>query len=270
MISPDSKGVSSFFHRLWSSKSVPLMVAASVFLLVAAVGATMSSFKETREANHVARAGPRSETLARLEDYTRSIAADAPASTAAAGTQLPDVHVMIERLAARLEATPEDAKGWRMLGWSYFHTERYSQAAQAYARAVELDPSSAELKAEYEEVKAKAAGGDTPAAAASQLSQTGPKASERPSAEQRSSVAAMQPHDSDAAIRSMVDGLAARLEHSPGDVDGWARLMRSRVVLGETEVAAKTFRKALDVFKGDGAASARILAAATELGLKAE
>ena len=98
--------------------------------------------------------------LARLTDYTRSIGTEEPASTAAAGKLLPDVNTMIERLAARLETTPEDIEGWRMLGWSYFHTARYEQAATAYARAVELDPSSAELKRSYEEAKAKASESD--------------------------------------------------------------------------------------------------------------
>jgi hypothetical protein len=46
--------------------------------------------------------------------------------------------------------------------------------------------------------------------------------------------------------------------------------MRSRVVLGEREVAASAFRKALEVFKDDTAATGRIMAAAVELGLKAE
>ena len=55
----------------------------------------------------------------------------------------------------------------------------------------------------------------------------------------------------------MVDGLADRLESSPRDVEGWTRLMRSRVVLGEREVAATAFRKALDVFKDDAAASSQ-------------
>ena len=68
----------------------------------------------------------------------------------------------------------------------------------------------------------------------------------------------------------MVDGLANRLENSPRDVEGWTRLMRSRVVLGEREIATTALRKALDVFKDDSAASAKIAAAATELGLKAE
>ena len=46
--------------------------------------------------------------------------------------------------------------------------------------------------------------------------------------------------------------------------------MRSRVVLGEKEVAATAFRKALEVFKGDSAASGEITAAAIELGLEGE
>jgi len=46
--------------------------------------------------------------------------------------------------------------------------------------------------------------------------------------------------------------------------------MRSRVVLGEREVAATALRKALEVFKDDAAAASKITAAAIELGLKAE
>jgi cytochrome c-type biogenesis protein CcmH len=37
-----------------------------------------------------------------------------------------------------------------------------------------------------------------------------------------------------AAIRGMVDGLAARLKASPDDPDGWVRLVRAYTVLGET------------------------------------
>jgi hypothetical protein len=46
--------------------------------------------------------------------------------------------------------------------------------------------------------------------------------------------------------------------------------MRSQVVLGEREVAATAFRKALEVFKDDSTASSKITAAAIELGLKDE
>ncbi|KAA0683030.1 c-type cytochrome biogenesis protein CcmI [Roseomonas genomospecies 6] len=45
-------------------------------------------------------------------------------------------------------------------------------------------------------------------------------------------------------IRGMVDGLAARLEANPNDVDGWLRLSRSYGVLGETAKAIDAARKA--------------------------
>lgn len=248
---------STLLPRLRSS-SWGLTVPATIFLLVAGIGAATFYLGDPPEAvgsgdtSSITQspAGSDGEMLARLTDYTRSIRAEEPASVAAAGKLLPDVSTMIERLAARLETTPEDTQGWRMLGWSYFHTGRYEQAAAAYARAVELDPSSAELKLSYEEAKAKA--------------------SESDKIETASSFAAMPPRERDAQIRSMVDGLADRLESSPRDVEGWTRLMRSRVVLGEREVAATAFRKALEVFKDDSAASGKITAAAIELGLKAE
>jgi hypothetical protein len=71
-------------------------------------------------------------------------------------------------------------------------------------------------------------------------------------------------------VNTMTDRLAARLETTPEDIEGWTLLMRSRVVLGEKEVAATAFRKALEVFKDDPAALGKITAAAIELGLKTE
>ena len=80
----------------------------------------------------------------------------------------------------------------------------------------------------------------------------------------------MPGRERDAATRSMVDGLAQRLESSPRDVDGWIHLIRSRIVLGETEVAATAFQKALEVFVEEPAAKGKIMAAAIDLGLKTE
>ena len=71
-------------------------------------------------------------------------------------------------------------------------------------------------------------------------------------------------------VRAMVEGLANRLERAPRDVEGWTLLMRSRVVLGERDMAKTAFRKALEIFKDDPAASGEITAAAAELGLTAE
>jgi cytochrome c-type biogenesis protein CcmH/NrfG len=247
-----------------------LVGPAAVFLLVAGIGASISYVADPPEAsgpvdtNSVPGSGSDGEMLASLTDYTRSIGAEDAASTPADGKLLADVDTMIERLAARLESEPDDVKGWGMLGWSYLQMARYEQAAAAYAKALDLDPSSAELKRSYEEAKAKASSGDN--------LQTGgiDKGAAGPAAEKIAKSEATPPHENDAAIRSMVDGLADRLESSPRDVEGWTRLMRSRVVLGEREVAASAFRRALDVFKDDAAASGKITAAAIELGLKTE
>jgi len=255
---PDIRGTSGMF-----------IVAAGVFLLVAGIGAATSYLGTRPGASTSSRAGADDETIARLKDYTRSIETEPQTSAPAGGKLLPDVNTMIEQLAARLKAAPDDAKGWRTLGWSYFHTARYELAAAAYARAVALDPNSAELKLAYGEAKVKASE-STSQISPVRRTEIVDKGGNGPSAEQIARFEAMPQHDRDAAIRSMVDGLASRLERSPRDVDGWTRLMRSRIVLGEREVATAAFRKALDVFKDDATASSTITAAAAELGLKAE
>ena len=149
--------------------------------------------------------------LARLKDYTRSIGTEKPASVAAAGKLLPDVNTMIERLVARLETTPDDTKGWQMLGWSYLNTGHYEQAATAYARALALDPNSAELKLSYEEAKAKAAESNNLETASSLQTETAGKGGDGLSVEKNAKSEAMPPHENDAVVRSMVDRLADRL-----------------------------------------------------------
>lgn len=246
-------------HRGTSRTSI---LAAAVFLLVAGIGVSASYFRGAPEAaGSQSTSEAKDEAVARLKDYTRSMGTEKSASMKADAKLLPDVSTMIERLAARLVTTPGDIKGWQMLGWSYFQTARYREAANAYAKATALDPSSAELKVAYEQAKAKT----------SETAQTDAvgKGGDGLSVKKTTESETMPPHEHDA-IRSMVDGLAARLESSPRDVEGWARLMRSRVVLGERDVAATAFRKALEVFKDDAAATGRISAAAIELGLKAE
>jgi cytochrome c-type biogenesis protein CcmH len=204
------------------------------------------------------------EAFAQLEHYTGSVGGEKPSPKDEGGKRIPDVNTMIERLAARLETTPGDIKGWQMLGWSYFHTSRYKEAAEAYAKALALDPSSDVIRVRYEEARAKAS-----AAPSSPQAEGVGKGGNGPHTGKKTTPEALGKTEHEA-IQAMVDGLAARLESAPRDVEGWTRLMRSRVVLGEREVAAKAFSKALEVFKDDAAASSKILAAATELGLKTE
>lgn len=271
----------SFLSRLRSSSrgfgqnlrgpAGALIVAAAVFLLVAGIGAAASYLGATGSKGTIpiSRSGADGD-LARLQDYTRSIATEKPASAAAAGDLLPDVNTMIDRLAARLVAAPGDVKGWQMLGWSYFNTGSYEQAATAYAKAIELDPNSTDLKRLHDAAKAKASGSGNAETASSSPNQAVGKDGDGSSAGKTTATEATPPHETNAAIRAMVDGLAGRLESAPRDAEGWTRLMRSRVVLGEKEVAATALRKALEVFNDDAAASDKVKAAARDLGLNAE
>jgi len=64
---------------------------------------------------------------------------------------------MMARLAERLQQNPDDAEGWRMLGWSYFNTDRFAQSAEAYAKAHSLRPSDASIASSYGEALVRAA-----------------------------------------------------------------------------------------------------------------
>lgn len=57
-------------------------------------------------------------------------------------------------------------------------------------------------------------------------------------------IASLPPDEQAKAIRGMVDGLAARLEQSPDDLEGWVRLARARGVLGEADAAADAYARA--------------------------
>ena len=256
-----------------------IAVSASVFLVAASIGAATTTWKAAPEP--VVATAPStsdSETVARLKDYARTIGVGGGAPAAAPGhaapstgapKMQPDVVTMIDRLAARLATTPDDVKGWRMLGWSYYHMERYSDAADALAKAVALDPASEDLKTLLAEAKKAAAGAGAIATSPPHLADSG-TGHRGPTPEQMQAMAEMPAQERQVSIRAMVDGLAARLESDPRDVEGWTRLMRSRVVLGEADVANAALRKALAAFKDDASAAGRIAAAARELGLKVE
>ena len=80
-------------------------------------------------------------------------------------------------------------------------------------------------------------------------------------------MAAMAPEEREAAIRSMVDGLAERLGSSGGTAAEWARLIVALGVLGERERAAAIAAEARTAFAGAATALAEIEAAAVRAGL---
>ncbi len=296
--------------------------------------------------NARATSGPRQDPdLVRLQSYANTLAPNLsplPIAPAKQAQDLPDVATMTERLAARLQSTPDDADGWRMLGWSYFHLQQAAKAAEAYARAVALRPESPDLKCAYGEALvaaesgtvtpkaiemfkaalamdaqspkarfflalAKAQGGDKKEALREWLAlqsepledepwvaqlreraralarELSPEAAESVPAPPRTATpdVALRERPAEAVrrmtstsgdtqmeqIRAMVDGLAERLQKAPRDEEGWLRLIRSRVVLGERLAAREALTRALAAFSDDASAGARIAAAAEALGV---
>lgn len=63
----------------------------------------------------------------------------------------PQVAAMIEQLASRLKANPDDGEGWAMLGRSYRVTGRADLSAQAYAEAAKRLPPNAAIYTDWAE-----------------------------------------------------------------------------------------------------------------------
>lgn len=98
-----------------------------------------------------------------------AVKAAGPASmaTTAEGHPQGEVGAMIAQLEAQMQQRPDNAEGWRMLGWSYMQTGRNADAAAAYGKAAALDPKNAEyLSAQGEATVLAADGSVTPAAEA--------------------------------------------------------------------------------------------------------
>jgi cytochrome c-type biogenesis protein CcmH len=135
-----------------------------------------------------------------------------------------NVQAMVDRLAERLSKSGSDPDGWIMLVRSYSSLGQKDKmdAAVANARAA-LAGDKAGLQAFDEALRRFGVDGrgsstaPAPAAAASTPAQVDDPNSEM--------------------IRGMVSRLAERLKQDGSDLDGWMRLVRSYVVLGERDKA---------------------------------
>src|SRR3712207_5278609 len=88
-----------------------------------------------------------------------------------------------------------------------------------------------------------------------------------PTPEQMAAASSIPPGQQDEMVQGMVNRLANRLKANPRDAQGWIRLMRARMVLGETAKARDALRSGLAAFRGDSATSAQLNRAAAELGV---
>lgn len=78
-----------------------------------------------------------------------------PVNPAAAAAMTPEmVNQMVDRLAARLKATPNDLAGWAQLAHTYKVQGRLDEAEQAYAKAGKLVDSDPDLLTQYADLLA--------------------------------------------------------------------------------------------------------------------
>jgi len=68
-------------------------------------------------------------------------------------------------------------------------------------------------------------------------------------------------------IRGMVDRLSARLQQDGGDVDGWLRLMRAYIVMGERDKAKNARDDARKAVANDATRLQRLNEGLKDLGL---
>lgn len=65
-----------------------------------------------------------------------------------------DIEAMVERLAERMKADPRDPNGWQMLARSYMAMQRYADARDAYAQALQRQPGDAQILADLADATA--------------------------------------------------------------------------------------------------------------------
>jgi cytochrome c-type biogenesis protein CcmH len=167
-----------------------------------------------------------------------------------------------EAFRRAVELKPDSAGDWESFGVVLVELDRGrvgEDASRAFRRALELDPATAGaryyLGREALQQGRAEEGLSTWRALAASLDAADPRraaleqeiaAAERPAA----SAPSLDDPDTAARVRGMVEGLAARLEESPDDPQGWARLIRSYRVLGDETRRAEALARARTLFEG--------------------
>jgi len=79
-----------------------------------------------------------------------------PQASAAARPSDREIVAMVESLAAKMRANPEDPRGWRLLGRSYAALGRYEESSTAYAQAVQRGGEDPDVLTDWAEAMALA------------------------------------------------------------------------------------------------------------------
>jgi cytochrome c-type biogenesis protein CcmH len=213
---------------------------------------------------------------------------DVPAAPLTARADLPpkdiNLDTAIAQIEDRLKSTPDDLRGWTVIAPAYMQMGRYTDAANALRKVIELDGPTADRETDLGEALMMAANGS---AAGEPLKLFESAAARDPShvrsryyiageAMQRGDYAAAKTDwealialgkgteswlpnakagleaatsalngdvqlPDGTAVAAMVDGLAQRLKDKGGSIEEWTRLVRSRLVQGQKELAQQAY-----------------------------
>jgi len=150
------------------------------------------------------------------------LAARADRAAAIARTQ--EFETMVARLAARLAETPDDLRGWVMLGRSYAYLERHADSAESYRRAFQLSGGDPELAAAYGEALTFANDGIVPPPARAAFETVLRARPDDPRARFYIALALEQAGQP----REALDRLSALIREAPADAP-WVRPIRDRI-----------------------------------------
>lgn len=189
----------------------------------------------------------------------------------AAGESLEELVVLLQQKLAAEDEQP--IEGTVLLARSLMTLGRYDEATEAYEKALELSDNLPQIVDEYARanayIEAVRTPKDTRTAPETDPNAVGNGAETGPIDRQTlESVQAMSDEERAAMIDGMVAGLAARLATDPDDPEGWNRLIRARVVMGDIEQAQADLESAVVVFEADPETRSRIVANAVTLGLE--
>jgi cytochrome c-type biogenesis protein CcmH len=204
------------------------------------------------------------DALARVESNSDS-QSGANAADVAAGSIRPAeqesamIHSMVERLAARLKQDGSDVEGWLRLVRSY---KVLGEPDKVRAAITDAQQVLATDRDKLEKLNAGLKSLDSDAVRAHEAS-TAPSTPEVNEQTATPADEAMLPQS--AMIHSMVERLAARLKQDGSDAEGWARLVHSYKVLGETDKALAASQEARQALAADPAKLQQLTRAIEEL-----
>lgn len=170
-----------------------------------------------------------------------------------------------EALQQALAIDPRDPRSEFYLALGLKQDGKKEEALTAFNRLVSTSPADAPWLPLVKQHVAELGG--TVAGSTAVPGHPDAAAPGNPSAEDVAAAQSMNAGDRQEMIRGMVESLESRLKENPGNLEGWARLIRSHIVLDQRDKALAALKEGLQAFPASGDEGKQLLALARELGI---